>query len=68
MAARIEAAGYVLTAHLAEEEDRVLPLAAAHFSQREWDALGKHGWRSAWSDGGSTPARAPPSMAARRAA
>jgi hypothetical protein len=44
MAARIEAAGHVLTVHLAEEEDRVLPLAAAHFSQQEWDALGKHGF------------------------
>jgi hypothetical protein len=44
MAARIEAAGHVLTVHLAEEEERILPLVAAHFSQREWDALGKHGF------------------------
>jgi hemerythrin-like domain-containing protein len=44
MAARIEAAGHVLTVHLAEEEERILPLVAAHFSQQEWDALGKHGF------------------------
>jgi len=44
MAARIEAAGRVLTVHLAEEEEHVLPLVAAHFSQQEWDALGKHGF------------------------
>jgi len=44
IAARLEAAGAVLTAHLAEEEDRILPLVAAHFSQPEWDALGKHGF------------------------
>jgi hemerythrin-like domain-containing protein len=44
MAARLESAGDVLTAHLAEEERRVLPVAAAHLTQPEWDALGKHGF------------------------
>ena len=44
IAARIEAAGQVLTTHLAEEEAQILPLVAAHFSQQEWDALGKHGF------------------------
>jgi hemerythrin-like domain-containing protein len=44
IAARIEAAGPVLAAHLTEEEERILPLVAAHFSQPEWDALGKHGF------------------------
>lgn len=44
IAARLEAASGVLTAHLAEEEERILPLVAAHFSQQEWDALGKHGF------------------------
>jgi len=44
IAARIESAGAVLSVHLAEEEERVLPLCAEHFSQQEWDALGKHGF------------------------
>jgi Hemerythrin HHE cation binding domain len=44
MAARLESVGDVLTAHLAEEEQRILPFASAHFSQGEWDALGKHGF------------------------
>ena len=44
IAARLESAGDVLTAHLAEEEARVLPLVSANFSQKEWDALGKHGF------------------------
>lgn len=44
MAARLESVGDVLTAHLAEEEQRVLPVTAAHLTQREWDALGKHGF------------------------
>lgn len=44
IAARIETAGLVLTGHLAEEEEQILPLVAAHFSQPEWDALGKHGF------------------------
>jgi hemerythrin-like domain-containing protein len=44
IAARLESASAVLTAHLAEEEERILPLASAHLSQQEWDALGKHGF------------------------
>jgi hemerythrin-like domain-containing protein len=44
IAARLESGGDVLTAHLAEEEARVLPLVSANFSQKEWDALGKHGF------------------------
>ncbi len=44
MAARLESASDVLTAHLAEEEQRILPLASAHLTQREWDALGQHGF------------------------
>lgn len=31
----------VLTAHLTAEEDEVLPLAAEHISQEEWDQMGK---------------------------
>lgn len=44
IAARIETAAGVLSLHLAEEEERILPLVAEHFTQREWDALGKHGF------------------------
>jgi hypothetical protein len=44
IAARLESAGGVLTGHLAEEEERILPLASAHLSQQEWDALGQHGF------------------------
>jgi len=31
----------VLTAHLTAEEDEVLPLAAEHVSQEEWDEMGR---------------------------
>lgn len=44
MATRLESASEVLLAHLKEEEERILPLAAEHFSQQEWDALGEHGF------------------------
>ncbi len=44
IAARLESVGGVLNAHLAEEEERILPLVSAHFSQQEWDALAKHGF------------------------
>lgn len=44
LAARLEATHAVLLAHLKEEEERILPLVAQHFSQAEWDALGKHGF------------------------
>jgi len=29
--------------HLAEEEQEILPLAARHITQAEWDSLGEHG-------------------------
>ncbi|MBG6133882.1 MULTISPECIES: hemerythrin domain-containing protein [Longispora] len=32
-----------LTAHLDDEEQLILPLAAEHLSVEEWDQLGKHG-------------------------
>jgi hemerythrin-like domain-containing protein len=44
MARRLEDAQEVMTAHLAEEEERILPLVADHFSQEEWDRLGEHGF------------------------
>jgi hemerythrin-like domain-containing protein len=44
MATALESAHPVLLAHLAEEERRILPLVAAHFSQSERDALGEHGF------------------------
>jgi hemerythrin-like domain-containing protein len=43
MAAELEAMHAVLVAHLQEEEERILPLVAVHFTQQQWDALGKHG-------------------------
>jgi hemerythrin-like domain-containing protein len=44
MARRLEDAQEVMAAHLAEEEERILPLVADHFSQEEWDRLGEHGF------------------------
>jgi hemerythrin-like domain-containing protein len=44
IAKRLDEMNAVLTEHLAEEEQRILPLVAANFSQAEWDALGKHGF------------------------
>jgi hemerythrin-like domain-containing protein len=44
MAARLEQMIDVLGAHLDEEEQQILPLVAVHFSQAEWDELGKHGF------------------------
>lgn len=35
-----------LAAHLGQEEDQILPVAAATMSQREWDAFGEHGLAS----------------------
>jgi hypothetical protein len=29
--------------HLAEEEQKLLPIVSVTLTQREWDALGKHG-------------------------
>lgn len=46
MADRLETSHQVLLTHLAEEEDRILPLVAEHFTQDEWDALGRHGMGS----------------------
>lgn len=44
MASRLEAANGIMIDHLAEEEEQILPLAAQHLSQKEWDQLGKHGF------------------------
>lgn len=43
MAARVEAMMPTLVDHLAEEEQELLPIVSLTLSQREWDALGKHG-------------------------
>jgi hemerythrin-like domain-containing protein len=43
MAARIEATMPTLIDHLAEEEQRVLPIVPVTLTQSEWDALGRHG-------------------------
>jgi hemerythrin-like domain-containing protein len=43
MAAIIDAMMPTLTDHLAEEERELLPIVSATLTQREWDALGKHG-------------------------
>lgn len=42
LAATVDALRAELLAHLDEEERHVLPLAAAHVSQQEWDELGEH--------------------------
>jgi hemerythrin-like domain-containing protein len=43
MAARIEAMMPTLIDHLAEEEQKLLPVVSVTLTQSEWDALGKHG-------------------------
>jgi hemerythrin-like domain-containing protein len=43
MAARIDTMMPTLIAHLAEEEQKLLPIVSVTLTQREWDALGKHG-------------------------
>ncbi|SEP13920.1 hemerythrin domain-containing protein [Amycolatopsis saalfeldensis] len=43
MAALVDAAMPVLIEHLAEEEQELLPIVSATLTQKEWDALGKHG-------------------------
>jgi hemerythrin-like domain-containing protein len=43
MAAVIDAMMPTLIDHLAEEEQKILPIASATVTQSEWDALGKHG-------------------------
>ena len=42
--AGIEAMTAVLAEHLAEEEQRILPLVSELFTQAEWDKLGEHGF------------------------
>ena len=43
MAALIDATMPTLIDHLAEEEEKLLPIVSATLTQKEWDALGKHG-------------------------
>ncbi|WP_328460292.1 hemerythrin domain-containing protein [Streptomyces sp. NBC_00448] len=43
MAALIDAMMPTLIDHLAEEEQKILPIVSVTLTQREWDALGKHG-------------------------
>lgn len=43
MAARVEATMPTLIAHLAEEEEELLPVVSVTLTQSEWDALAKHG-------------------------
>jgi hypothetical protein len=43
MAALIDAAIPALIDHLAEEEEKLLPIVSVTLTQGEWDALGKHG-------------------------
>ncbi|MGW6201702.1 hemerythrin domain-containing protein [Kribbella sp. NPDC055110] len=46
MATLIEATMPALIDHLAEEEQKVLPIVSVVLMQSEWDALGKHGMRA----------------------
>ena len=43
MAALIDATMPTLIDHLAEEEQKLLPIVSVTLTQSEWDALGKHG-------------------------
>ena len=43
MAALIDATMPTLIDHLAEEEQKLLPIVSVTLTQKEWDALGKHG-------------------------
>jgi hypothetical protein len=43
LAERLDAVAAALLRHLGEEEEVILPAAAAVFSQREWNRLGEHG-------------------------
>jgi hemerythrin-like domain-containing protein len=43
MAAVIDAVMPTLIEHLAEEEQKLLPIVSVTLTQSEWDALGKHG-------------------------
>jgi hemerythrin-like domain-containing protein len=46
MAARIEATMPTLIDHLAEEEQKILPIVSVTVTQSEWDAFGRHGMRA----------------------
>jgi iron-sulfur cluster repair protein YtfE (RIC family) len=46
LAAVIDEVSQALDEHLAEEEQRILPLVSVHLSQVEWDALGHRGQQS----------------------
>ncbi|HEY3737364.1 MAG TPA: hemerythrin domain-containing protein [Jatrophihabitans sp.] len=46
LAGRLESMNSTLVAHLDEEEAHLLPLAAQHVTQQEWNELGKHGFGS----------------------
>jgi hemerythrin-like domain-containing protein len=43
MAALVDATMPMLIDHLAEEEQKILPIASVTLTQSEWNALGKHG-------------------------
>jgi len=43
LAAELDQLNSVVEPHLDDEEQKVVPLAAVTLTQREWDALGKHG-------------------------
>ncbi|ACU75371.1 Hemerythrin HHE cation binding domain protein [Catenulispora acidiphila DSM 44928] len=43
MATRVEATMPTLIAHLAEEEEKLLPIVSDTVTQSEWDTLAKHG-------------------------
>lgn len=43
LAAALDQLNSVVQPHLDDEEQKVVPLAAITLTQREWDALGKHG-------------------------
>jgi hemerythrin-like domain-containing protein len=43
VAAAVEALAAVVLPHLADEEREILPLAARHMSEAEWEAVGQHG-------------------------
>jgi alkylhydroperoxidase/carboxymuconolactone decarboxylase family protein YurZ len=43
VAAELERLGDALLEHLDEEEREILPMAARHVTQAEWDQLGQHG-------------------------
>ena len=43
VAATFDALRTALVEHLDDEEEHILPLAARHVTQQEWDELGEHG-------------------------